>query len=86
MKRRPLPSPQSDLFGQPRTPPRDTTPVTLAMQVVGPGTDKAWFLRPRGVAKGAPGFAPRSECRPGVGPSENLFTMPRWLARERGWL
>ena len=78
--------PQPDLFGRPATPPRDTTPVTLPMRAIGPGTDKAWFLAPLGVSSAKAGFAPRSEVVRGQGPAEGQFTMPRWLARERGWL
>lgn len=87
MTRRQLaPAPQGDLFGRPKTPPKDATPVTLAMVEIPPGTDKAWLLRPEGIAKGRTGFAARSECRRGDGDRARFFTMPRWLAAERGWL
>ncbi len=74
-----------DLFGKVATPPKDRTPVTLQLQVIEQScTDKAWFLR-RPVSGAKPGFAPRSECRPVKG-REGWWTMPRWLAAERGWL
>lgn len=71
------------LFGRPPDPPKDRTPVRLPMHYVDQ-TEKAWLLRPgpREPAK----WAPKSEVRRGEGPEENLFTMPRWVARERGWL
>lgn len=88
MKRRPPPSPQGDLFGAPKTPPKDVTPVTIPMIVIaGSCTDQAWFLKPKGVSSAKAGFAPRSACtRSSSASRPDDFTMPRWLARERGWL
>lgn len=77
--------PQGDLFG--RAPPavRDTTPVTVALEAIGPScTPKAWFLR-QPFRGGKSGFAPRSECRAVEG-RRDRWIMPRWLAKERGWL
>ena len=36
--------------------------------------------------KAKPAWAPKSELMRGEGHQEGLFTMPRWVARERGWL
>lgn len=55
-------------------------------EVAGSSTDKALFLAPMPGGKGKAGFAPRSEIQPGEGPNAGLYTMPRWLAAERGWL
>jgi hypothetical protein len=66
--------------------PRDLTPVTLPLDAVGEGTGKAWLLRPSGVKGAAAKWAPRSEVMRGEGAEAGLFTMPRWVAVERGWL
>lgn len=87
MKRRPPPSPQRDLFGRPPDAPPDRTPVTVPLrEVSGSSTDKALFLAPMPGGKGRAGFAPRSEVRRGEGDQAQFFTMPRWLAVERGWV
>lgn len=87
MTRRPKPSPQRTLPGL--TPPpkaRDEAPVTLPMREVSKGTDKAWHLAPAGVGSGGAAFAPRALVSRGDGPTASQFTMPRWVAVERGWL
>lgn len=89
MKRRsPPPTPQRDLFGAPKTTPRDTTPVTITMvEIAGSSTDQAWLLKPKGVSSAKVGFAPRALARRSDDAARpDDFTMPRWLARERGWL
>lgn len=89
MKRRPpAPSPQGDLFGAPKAAPKDTTPVTITMQeIAGSSTDQAWFLKPRGVSSAKVAFVPRSLVSRSRDPARpDDFTMPRWIARERGWL
>jgi hypothetical protein len=85
---RPSPPPQGDLFGAPKTPPRDATPVTITMvEIAASSTPAAWFLKPRGVSSAKAAFAARSVCsRSGDPARPDDFTMPRWLARERGWL
>lgn len=79
---------QGDFFGAPKAPPRDTTPVTMTMEVVaGSCTDKAWFLRPKGQRYAGFVFAARALCVRSSDPARpDDFTMPKWLARERGWL
>lgn len=78
--------PQSDLFGPAPPRPRDDTPLTIPMREVHAGTSAAWFLAPMGVGSGKAAFAPRSLVSRGEGPQASQFTMPRWVAVERGWL
>lgn len=85
MKRR-APNPQRQLFGAAPVEARDETPVTLPMREISAGTDKAWHLAPLGVSSGKAAFAARSLVTRGQGDRASLFTMPKWLARERGWL
>lgn len=48
-------------------------------------TAKALFLSKTGrEAHGK--YVPISEVAHGVGPDINLWTLPRWLAAEKGWL
>lgn len=78
--------PQRDLFGAPKAPPRDTTPVSVLLrEVASSSTERAFFLAPMPGGRGKAGFAPRSEATRGEGVNANVFTMPRWLAAERGW-
>lgn len=75
-----------DLFGPP--PPvdrrRDGEPVTLPLRFL-TETEDAFFLaanRSSATAK----WVPKKLARRGDGPEAGLFTMPRGIARERGWL
>lgn len=87
MKRPASPSPQGDLFGGAVTPPRrDETPVTIPMREVASPTDKAWFLAPAGVSSKRSGWVAKTLATRGEGDEASLFTMPRWVAVERGWL
>ena len=74
-----------DLFGDVPEPARDDAPVSLSLIVVGTPSAAAWPL-----SDGRPGspvrWVPKSRVRRGEGRDENLWTMPRWMARERGWL
>lgn len=65
---------------------RDTTPAEIeAREIATSSTEKALFLVPsRPGAK--PGFVPRSVATQGEGPRARFFTMPRFVAVERGWL
>lgn len=86
MKRRP-PSPQRPLPGLDAPPAaRDATPITLPMREVSAGTDKAWHLAPLGVSSAKAAFAPRSLVTRGEGPQASSFSMPKWIAKENGWL
>lgn len=77
-------APQRDLFGKSAfSKLRDDTPTTIPMREVSAGTGDAWFLKPAGVSSAKAAFAPRSLVKRGAG---DLFTMPRWIAAERGWL
>lgn len=72
-----------DLFGKPPPRPKDGTPVTVPLLFVQDTAD-AWLLR---ASRGAGAkWAPKREVSRGEGLAENLFTMPRWIAAERGWL
>lgn len=87
MNRRRDPPPQRELFGSAPKAAPDCRPVTLAMrEIATSSTPKAFFLVPPPGGRGKPGFVPRASVSRGEGPSENHFTMPRWLAAERGWL
>lgn len=79
-------APQRDLFGGPRAPARDVTSITIPMVEVGAGTDRAWHLKPAGAPSSKAAFAPRSAVSRGSGHQQQFFTMPRWIAAERGWL
>jgi len=81
------PSPQRQLpgFAAP-VQARDDTPVTVPMREISAGTDAAWHLAPLGVGSGKAAFAPRSLVARGEGPTASQFTMPKWVAVERGWL
>ena len=73
-----------DLFGAAPPTPRDERPVRLPM-VLMHQTQEGWFLSPDGKS-GRAKWAPKSKVSRGVGADATLFTMPRWIARERGWL
>lgn len=76
-----------DLFGRSAAPlsrPNDLVRLA-AIESSWASTDKAWFLTPDAPgAKGA--HVPRSKCARGVGAEINTWSMPRWLAHEKGWL
>lgn len=75
---------QTDLFGAAPRGDRDTTPVSIRMAVIDE-TPLALFLAIEG-RKGTAKWAPKAHLRAGEGRDENLFTMPRWVAKERSWL
>lgn len=73
-----------DLFGDaPETGPADGE-IALAM-VLHDQTDKAWLLAESNDKREAQ-WAPKSQAKRGEGRDENIWTMPTWLARERGWM
>ncbi|MDR3513757.1 MAG: hypothetical protein P4L73_19140 [Caulobacteraceae bacterium] len=47
-------------------------------------TDKAWRLS-KGTAD-EPQWLPKSMAERGEGLMSEVWTMPRWIARDRGWL
>jgi len=82
----PRPAPQQQLFGPPPPAKRDDAPVSLPMDEVSAGTGAAWHLTPKGRGSRLAAFAPRSLVARGAGDKQQFFTMPRWIASERGWL
>lgn len=74
-----------DLFGY--EPPKieaRTGEVSLAMKLHHQ-TAAAWLLS-LPVGSEAPVWVPKSQCSRGEGRDENVWTMPRSTAAERGWL
>ena len=78
-----------DLFGPPGGAVKDGTLVIVSLNYVDE-TSKAWLLvLPVSKAKAA--WVPKHHAKPakegrGVGLDETYWTMPRWVAAERGWL
>ncbi len=75
-----------DLFGPvPAGKARDTTPCDLLLsEAPGASTDKAWALRQgRG---GAVKHVPRSLASRPDPARPDLYRMPKWKAKELGWL
>lgn len=74
-----------DLFGfegPSDTPKAGEVQLSLVLHREG---DKAWLLA-EGVDVRDAKWVPKSEVRRGEGRDENVWTMPMWLARDRGWL
>jgi hypothetical protein len=78
---------EPDLFGHKPVKLADPNGlVSLTLTALEHGeTPAAWLLvKPE---KGAtPRHAPKRLAKRGVGPLAGVFTMPRWLADEKGWL
>ena len=49
-------------------------------------TELAWLLAPVGEHRNAAKWIPKSKCKRGEGRDENVWTMSRDMAGERGWL
>lgn len=83
-RRKKRPGPENRLLALPVPPKprRDPTPVTVQLSYVRETKD-AWLLRRGSLAAG---WAPKSEVTRGEGDRENFWTMPRWVAAERGWV
>lgn len=73
-----------DLFGDEIDDDDSKGAVSLAL-VLHDQRAKAWLLAETIDRRDAK-WAPKSEVRRGEGRDENVWTMPRWLARDRGWL
>lgn len=73
-----------DLFGETPRPAPKAGEVALAMVLHGQ-TDKAWLLAETSYSRDAQ-WAPKSHAKRGEGRDENIWTMPTWLAQERGWM
>jgi hypothetical protein len=72
-----------DLFGfdDVAEPPKGSVALALVLH---DQTDKAWLLSETGRDVDAH-WAPKSQCKRGEGRDENVWTMPAWLAADRGW-
>ncbi len=73
-----------DLFGEAARAPPSAGETALVLVLHGQ-TDRAWLLaesQDRRAAK----WAPKRHVKRGEGRDENVWTMPIWLARERGWM
>lgn len=74
-----------DLFGH-DPPRREATAGEAALAMVIHGeTASAWLLA-EGLDRREARWVPKSECRRGEGRDENVWTLPMWLARDRGWM
>lgn len=73
-----------DLFGDASEPTDEAASVCVAL-VLHDQSDAAWLLSDEG-GRLRPMWAPKSQIKRGEGRDENLWTMPRWLARDRGWM
>lgn len=74
-----------DLFGH--DPPKRVSAggqAALAMTLHGE-TSSAWLLA-EGMDRREARWVPKSECRRGDGRDENVWTLPTWMARDRGWM
>lgn len=78
---------ERDLFGHKPAKladPNGLVAIPLSAHVHGE-TEHAWLLSKTPSRAGAK-HAPKSKVTRGVGRDINVFTMPRWLASEKGWL
>ncbi|MGH7021289.1 MAG: hypothetical protein ACREEY_15520 [Brevundimonas sp.] len=74
-----------DLFGHaPATAPPKQGDVALVMTLHDQSPD-GWLLA-SGIDRREAKWVPRSQCKRGEGRDENVWTMPIWLARDRGWM
>ena len=73
-----------DLFGDEADGSSEAGDVSLAL-ILHRETDKAWLLGESNDAREAR-WAPKSHVTRGEGRDAGVFTMPGWLAKERGWL
>lgn len=74
-----------DLFGH-DPPKRESAGGQVALAMVLHGeTASAWLLAETMDRREAR-WVPKSECRRGEGRDENIWTLPTWMARDRGWV
>ena len=73
-----------DLFGEEIDdgPAAGEVALSLVLHDQGP---KAWLLG-EGIDRREARWVPKSEVKRGEGRDENVWSMPRWLARDRGWM
>lgn len=75
-----------DLFGfEPPERPVAEGEVALVM-VLHHQTHAAWLLARVNEHRSGAQWIPKSQCRRGEGRDENVWTMSRSMADERGWL
>lgn len=72
-----------DLFGEAHTPSSHTGRVALAL-VLHDQSDAAWLLGETIDRRDAK-WVPKSRVKRGEGRDENVWTMPAWMAADRGW-
>lgn len=72
-----------DLFGFDDRPEPPKGSVSLDL-VLHDETPSAWLLGET-VDRREAKWAPKSQARRGEGRDENVWTMPAWLAADRGW-
>lgn len=72
-----------DLFGELPAAPVATGTVRLRLTLHRESA-AAWLLSP-GLGEREAKWAPKSEVTRGEGHEDQLFTMPAWLAKDRGW-
>jgi len=73
-----------DLFGDEVGPAEFNGSVVLAL-VVHDESPKAWLLGETEDGREAQ-WVPKSQVKRGEGRDENVWTVPSWLARDRGWV
>lgn len=74
-----------DLFGH-DPPKREAVGGRVALAMILHGeTSSAWLLA-GGMDRREARWVPKSECRRGEGRDENVWTLPTWMARDRGWM
>lgn len=73
-----------DLFGFDAVDGPPAGSVALAL-VLHDQTDAAWLLGETNDRRAAK-WAPKSKVKRGEGRDENVWTMPAWLASDRGWV
>lgn len=75
----------ADLFGfTPAAAPPQDGEISLTMTLHDQSID-AWLLA-TGIDRRAAKWVPKSRCQRGEGRDENVWTMPSWMARDRGWM
>jgi len=73
-----------DLFGFDATAEPSKGSVSVAL-VLHEQSEAAWLLGETADRRDAK-WAPKSQAKRGEGRDENVWTMPAWLASDRGWL
>lgn len=73
-----------DLFGE--VPADEARPGDVSLSLVLHDERPASWLLAESIDRRDAKWAPKSEVKRGEGRDENVWTMPRWLARDRGWL